>query len=97
MLKFILPAAVLVAVSVSTAQAGGQPVRLGLDWDNRRVVHSSPRINQTIIIQAGNGNQASVTAPKDSRRRPQASQLGLSSGTELICFEDGLASACSHY
>jgi len=97
MLKFVLPAAVLVAVSVSTAQAGGKSVRLGLGWDNRRVVHSSPRINQTIIIQAGNGNQVSVTASKDSRRRPQTSRLGLSGGTELICFEDGWASACSHY
>ncbi|MCB1377690.1 MAG: hypothetical protein KDK89_04890 [Alphaproteobacteria bacterium] len=84
MLKIVLSAAVLALVSAAPSWAGGQSDTLGLNWSNEREVYVVPHVDQTIIVQIGDGNDARVIRTEQPRR-PQATRLGINTGEVLIC------------
>lgn len=82
MLKSVCVAACAVAFVSAPAFAAGRPVTLGFGHASDNVTYIVPRINQTVIVQTGKGDQAVVTTADDEDSGPQAWSLGLDGTVE---------------
>lgn len=82
MLKSVSVAACAVAFLSAPAFASGRPVILGFGHASDEVTYFAPRMNQTVIVQTGKGDQAVVTVADEEDSGPQAWSLGVDGSVE---------------
>ena len=90
MIKSAVSLAVLAFVFAVPAHAQGNAYPLGLNWSSGWSSYNRPALNQTIVIQVGDDNQARVVDSYNIEPRPRAVPLGLNTGAASCDLHRGV-------